>query len=82
MTLYAYWDVVNLRFTEHLRVVDNDPYNNNRWRWGQTCMNVLYDERPDLWRAIAQSDLDPWDAEVSSPTYARFCNYITEHWDA
>lgn len=80
MDLDDFWDMVNATFLEHLSVNNGDPHNNNRWRWGQTCMNVLRDERPDLYVVITGTENDPWNADVSTSTYQRFVNYVTAAW--
>ena len=55
-----------MKFTEFLKKVDDTFMSNqppkvsaaNRWRYGQTLMNVLWDVWPEKYKEIHDSDLD------------------------
>lgn len=74
MTQDEYWDKVNSYFLTHLRT-------QNKQRWGQACVNVLWSVRPDLYRLVMEDlDINPWNAHVSSKTYDRFVDFIERNW--
>jgi len=73
MTLDEYWDTVNQTFRAYL-------WRDNKWRWGQTCMNVLWVMRPDIYDKVKVMGADVWNEHVSSPTYDAFVRLLYSEW--
>jgi hypothetical protein len=59
-------EYVNMNFTDFIKKVEDTFMSNqppkvravNRWRYGQTLMNVLWDVWPEKYNEIKDSDLD------------------------
>lgn len=50
----------------------------NRWRYGQTLMNVLWDVWPEKYNEIKDSDIDCF---YSNRTVAMVINKLEKEWD-